>query len=342
MRRVPELAILGSIALSLAVPRAAAADEPSRPADQTVAMLSAQIGGDADPELRLQLQEAVRRGLTAAGYSLVDHDTLRRALRDSELIDCTSKTCLSQISEQLNARHFLRAKVEASGAAYSLTLELLDLEGAVVRTLDESCAVCTITELIELIGTTAEEVMTTRETRPVPVLVISQPEGAELTVGDRSVGRAPWSGELPPGEHEVAAHLAGHSEAVKTIEVTTSHETQRFEIILAPVKGPVDEPKPTRPFRTWKWVAAGAGGAALVTGVVLIAIDGSGTCDTGGAECPEEYQSMGAGIASVSVGVAAGAASVWMFLRDRDDAERARAAVVPTRGGAMATVGWRF
>ncbi|HUS68860.1 MAG TPA: hypothetical protein VMZ28_30195, partial [Kofleriaceae bacterium] len=73
----------------------------------------------------------------------------------------------------------------------------------------------------------------------------------------------------------------------------------------------------SRPFRTWKWVAAGGAAAAVLTGVALLLADGSGTCEGDGAECPEVYDTRTAGIVGVSLGILGGGASAWMFAADR-------------------------
>ncbi len=338
--------MLRTIALAVAVlvlPATAHADD-KRPPDHTVAIISAEISGDADPELRGQLQESVRKGLTSAGYSLVNNDTLRKVLRGSELIDCTSTTCLHQISDKVGAKHFMKARVEASGAAYTVVLELLDIEGTTVRSLDQSCAVCTINELNGMVAKVAESIITQPEVTPAPVMVLSRPQGAELQIDDKPAGPSPYRGELAPGKHRVVAQLAGHAEVNRTVDVKEGTALQRFEIILTPLHperhhGPEGPP---RPFRLWKWVAGGGAVAALATGIVLISIDGNGTCSTPNQECMDRYNTMGGGLLTVGVGVAAAAASTWMFLRDRKDERAANVAIAPTRGGAFATVRLRF
>lgn len=336
-----KLATLAALAVVLGLPARARADD--RPPERTVAMMSAQVGGDADPALRGQVQEAVRRGLDAAGYDLVDRDQLRDALADApDLIDCSSSTCLSQISDKAGANRFLRAMVEASGAAYTVELELLDLEGDSLRRLEESCAVCTIVELSELVTKVAEALMTTKAVKPVPVVIVTQPEGARLQVDGRAIGQAPYTGDLAPGEHRVTAHLAGHGEVDRTIEVKAVGKEQRFEIILAPIAGD-DRQAPSRPYKLLKFATAGTGVAALATGAVLVWIDGDGTCGSSDTECERRYDTLTGGLASIGLGLVLAGGSAWMFVRDADDARRAAAAsIVPLHGGAYASFRLRF
>jgi hypothetical protein len=318
------------------------AEDPTPP-DRTVAVVSARVGGDADVELRSQVVDASRRGFAKVGFGTVTYEALRASLDGSALLDCTSRTCLEQISDEVGARHFLRLLVESSGAAYSVKLELLDLEGQVVHKLDDSCAVCTITDLNEMVERLAADLITTRDETPLPILLVTQPAGAELMIDGKSVGAAPYSGMISPGPHSITAHLAGHEESEKTIEISRSDVVQRFEIILVPAtngaKPGTDQP---RPYKTWKWVTAGGAGAALVTGIYLLAIDGNVTCSSTTDECPERLNTLAGGLTTTLAGVGLGAASAWMFLRDRKDAARTRAAILPTRGGAFATITFGF
>lgn len=322
-------------------PTAARAEEPQRP-DRTIAVVSARIGGDADVELRSQVVEAARRGFAKAGYNVVGYEELRASLQGSALLDCTSRTCLEQVSEEVGADHFLRLVVESSGAAYSVQLELLDLGGEVVHKLEDSCAVCTITELNEMVTEVASDLITTRDETPLPVLIVTRPAGAELTIDGKSVGAAPYSGMVPPGTHTIGAHQAGHEEAEKTIEVTRSDTVQRFEIILVPVGRSSPGADQPRPYKSWKWVAGGGAVVTLLTGFYLIGLDEDGTCSDPAAECPRRYATMAGGLSTTLAGVGLGAASAWMFMRDKKDARRARAALVPTRGGAFAAITFGF
>src|SRR5690606_20665353 len=125
--------------------------------------------------------------------------------------------------------------------------------------------------------------------------------------------QAPFRGRLPPGPHVVVARLDGYAESRKTIVVETTGE-QRFEIgLTATAALTVDQ----RPHPALKWVAAGGAAAALVTGVVLLAMDGRGTCDADGDACQEVYDTRTAGLAGVALRRAAGGAAGWLVARDR-------------------------
>jgi hypothetical protein len=117
--------------------------------------------------------------------------------------------------------------------------------------------------------------------------------------------------ELLTGAAADLADGAGSSERAADLRVSEQPAATDIDLAAGAPEGE------TRPFRTWKWVAAGGAAAAVLTGVVLLLADGSGTCDGDGMECPEVYDTRTAGIVGVSLGILGGGASAWMFASDR-------------------------
>ena len=79
-----------------------------------------------------------------------------------------------------------------------------------------------------------------------------------------------------------------------------------------------------------KWVALGVAVAGLGAGIPLIAMDGSGTCDSGG-RCPEQYETLAPGVAATAVGGVAAVGAVVLFVLDARGKKKTkqRAAVTP-------------
>jgi hypothetical protein len=86
--------------------------------------------------------------------------------------------------------------------------------------------------------------------------------------------------------------------------------------------------------RVFKWITLGVAVAGLAAGITLIALDGTGTCDTAtGGLCPERYETMAPGVALTAVGGAAAITSGVLFVIDARGSSSARsAAILPFAG----------
>ncbi|RMH40156.1 MAG: PEGA domain-containing protein [Deltaproteobacteria bacterium] len=335
-------AAFAAVAVLLALSPAARA----RPREGTVAVVSIEITGDGPPEMRDHAHRSLAKGLAAGGLRVIALTDVMHALADSpELIGCRSTTCLQRIGEKVGANYFVRARIEVTGSAYFVELELLsaEVEGALVTRAERSCPVCTVTEVGDLIATAAQEMVELPPAKPVPVRIVTRPPGAVVTVDGVRVGESPHELNLDPGDHAIVAEAPGHVRAAQTVRISESDaEPVVVELDLpaaAAAAPPLPMTPPRRPYRTWKWVAAGAATAAIATGAVLVAVDGDGRCDAAGARCAERYETGGAGAALIAIGAGAGAAAGWMFWRDARDAELT---IAPAPGGAAASVRMAF
>jgi hypothetical protein len=124
----------------------------------------------------------------------------------------------------------------------------------------------------------------------------------------------------------LARFLTGEAPTAE-LDVERGGETAAVELPLR------DAAAPHARWTGWKWVAAGGAVAALGTGGVLLAIDG--TCAEGAPPCPQFWKTALPGWLSIGGGVALGAVAVYLFLHQDSPASRS-AYVVPTDGGAMA------
>ncbi|MCA9674495.1 MAG: PEGA domain-containing protein [Kofleriaceae bacterium] len=310
--------------------RAGGDPEPAAPAapGPSYAVVQIEVNGDADPQLRAQVQAGLAKGVTDAGAGLIGYDEVQAAIAAKPALQgCMSTTCLAAIGDVVHAKLFLRVTITATGANYELELELLDVDGP-RRQRTGTCTVCTTTDLADLAATRVHDLLTADAGGPLPVEIVSKPARATLVIPGVGTQQAPWKGELPPGAHDIEARLDGYAPRHQEITVADDGTEQRFEIVLAPRDV-------ARPFRIAKWGAAGGAAVAVVVGAVLISMDGDPTCGVAGVTCPDVYDTGTAGVSLVVVGVAAAGAAGWMFWSDHQSSHRERAiAVVPTRGGA--------
>ncbi len=301
------LAVLAAVTGGLA-PRPAWAQDAG--ASARYAVVSIAVSGDADPQLRAQLEAGIALGIQRAGAAVVPFDDVQAALASKPALQgCVSTTCLASIGALVAAGRFLAVTVSAAGANYELELEVLGADGT-TRERTASCTVCTITELGELVAARIHDLLTATAGAPLPIAIDSRPGGATLTIPGAGTHAAPWSGMLPPGTYVVEARKAGHATARQEIMLEDDGTEHRYELLLAPL-----EVSPLQ--RRTRWALAGTAAAALISGVVLMVMDGNPTCDVGGVTCPEVYDTGGAGIGLSLVGLAAGGAAGWLFWRDR-------------------------
>ena len=330
-------------ALGLCVPSIASAEEQ----DERVAIVAVIIGGDAAAQLQAQMNASIELGIENAGATAVGLDRVRKAIsKETELIGCTSTTCLNRVGELVDTTLFISANVESRGATYSyeLTLHALDSDDGVRRRAKDSCSVCTITELSDMIAASTVELLTSADGAPVEVEIVSRPPGATLRIANRELGVSPFAGELAPGSYVVTASLDGYLDAEQTIEVTGAGD-QRFELVLTTTPTDIAPTGTSAKYSTWKWVAGGGGVVGIVGGIVLLSMHGDATCTLvpPDMQCPEERNTLLGGIASVTAGVGLAALSTWMFLHDRKLAKRnTEAALIPTVGGGVAIVRFSF
>lgn len=314
-----------------------------------VAILGIDITGDYAPDLMKQIDAALVRALAEVGFSGISHDGAQAELRgEPGLADCASPDCVARLPELLGTNQFLRLRVEASSAIYEFELLLLVAEGergSIKERRTDTCPVCTSEEFIDRVADNVRELM--QKYRPVPVAIDSQPPGARLTVDGRELGSAPFSGSLPPGQHRVRAVLAGHLDAEQVIDVAPGKtDAQRFDIGLTAGSGGGGDGGGSA-LGMWKWPTTAAAVGAIVVGGYWLSIDGDCSTDTDG-ECPRKYGTKPQGFVAIGAGALLGVAAAWMFLSDSGSEPAAESGsafapdIVPTRGGAMGTLRFRF
>jgi hypothetical protein len=304
--------VVAAAIAALLAPAVARAEQAGRP---RVAVLELRIEGDAPPELRTQMEKSLDGGLFSAGFDVVSRATVAEKLAPTpNLIGCTSTTCLQRIGEIVGSDRFVRARIEASGASYSLEIHLLgsEVEGGLIVHREGTCDVCTIGEANDAMSRLAESLGDT-PAPDLPVAFRSQPDGAQVKVDGTVKGRTPLDTMLAGGSHAVEARLPGHNPLAAQIEVAEQAGGGAQEVMLTLV-----EARAAR-YRIWKWAAAGAAAVALGTGIYLIAIDDS--CSSSvpeGTTCPRLYDTVLSGAVLTVAGVGLAGGAVYFFWSDRN------------------------
>ena len=286
------------------------------------------------PELRDRFQEAVTRGLKAAGLDAIPAAEVRMRLSGSEeQLTCgAAGPCAARVASSLRADTTLASEVVIAGKDYTIRLKLLDASGHELAHAEETCDICTVKEADEAV---------TRATTKIAA--------ARAATGAAVVPPPPV--ETPPG---------------KPVEPPPPPPpAPRVEPTPAPPPAPIAQPEPQKPLAAtsteragrkpfpWRPVAitsAVVGAVGVIVGATLVGIDGKPTCTAPAGQdpnkfCKEVYNTGGGGGALLGLGLAGLAASAALFYFDYRARHRPPAAVsvVPLfEGGVLATVGGRF
>lgn len=169
-RRVVVVALLGVVSLPFALGTSQAH------AKARVAVPEFKVEGDANPALRLQLQDGFVLGLVGGGLQVLDPvDLARRLEGNPELAACDSSACLKNIGRLLDVSYVVRVRVEVAGNSYRMAARLFSTEGSApavlpIATKSRHCDVCTVAEAREHMVRLADAVRPEIDVPAPPVL----------------------------------------------------------------------------------------------------------------------------------------------------------------------------
>ncbi len=285
-----------------------------------------EVEGDVAPGWQQTFAAALERGLA--------RQTVRLQIADEGAGGCGNEDagCWRDFARSRDAAFLVRARVRKVESDYEITLELVEVgPGEVAARARQVCELCGLAEvgtlLEDVAGTLVSRVESLVDANAV-VLFESAPPGARLFLDGQEVGPMPRSREVEPGTHRAEAVLSGHVSQRRSFEAQAGlDQTVRFE--LAPV------PKPRRSVSPWGWASLGTGVAAIAAGSVLLAIDEdpiTSRCDGDNVNsvgvCKFRRNTLGGGIALVSVGAAAVVTGAVLLITQRRRKTRASGAQV--------------
>ena len=249
---------------------------------------------------------------------------------DAALGACSPPPCVGGACKADEPR--LSVVIDGVERDYTLDWELADPRLDAPLTLESTCELCSLVDLEEQLAADLGSLCTrfnSLEAAPGRIRVTSDPSGAVVRVDGRRVGKTPWVGELPPGEHVVELRAPGYVDEGRTLVTVPGVEESEHVELMAMVRSEVDQ----RPY--WPaWTSLGFGVALGLAGTALIAIDGKewGARCTGSnvdenGHCAFVYATAPLGIALAAVGAASFGTGVGLMVW----AQRGR-----ERGGARA------
>jgi hypothetical protein len=255
---------------------------------------------------------------------------------------CSTVKCYAAIATQTDAKYVVRTRVAKEDRDYRVSIEVLDpANGDVVASTTERCNLCGASEVGEIAGVQAAVLRSKLDALVLgpPMLVLeSSPTRATVMLDGEPIGTTPLKYELTPGQHTLRVGKDGHGWQERSIGAVAGVEEQ-LSITLTPLT------RQWRPkARKWGWALLSIGGAAIVSGAVLIAIDdrpyqrrceGSDVDPLG--NCRFTYDTLAGGIAALATGIVLAATGTGLAVAGRNRRERAPKGAAAWRGLHLGT-----
>jgi hypothetical protein len=286
------------------------------------------VTGEAS--IQPQLTAQIGDWLSRHGHTLVSSPLPPDAL--TQLIDCvviSDRSCAREIVEKrARSPRVVLAQLDSKsldGGARDITLTAYWFDkGHDAVQERRTCPRCTAQSL----RLTADEVMRKLVgSSDGHVKLKSSPPGARIVIDGQPIGVTPLDWDLPQGKHTITMDKRGYAAASRQIDVV-AERTDALALDLAPLAEPERDASWTRIVPIAMVVA---GGAAVVAGGVMVAIDQ----DTGPNE-PAVIRNTGpGGVALMIGGAVVGGAGAFLLFRSS-----ATSAPVAAIGQDGAYVGW--
>ncbi len=231
-----------------------------------VVILPADMNADIPETTRSEFTTAFEHGLARAGLEV--HDASPRLNRRG----CVAPECIRAVAAMSLAAAAIRLRVTSSARDYDIAIELFDGErGVMVAKTGERCELCGVAEVSDAIQShtaALRQRLDTTTAAPARLSIHTRPKGAALSIDGIAVGLAPVTRVVVPGPHVVRAELPRHKAAERRV-----HAVPNVDEIVDLDLPRLDRGRETAMSRAG-WSLLSVGAAALIAGVVLVAIDG--------------------------------------------------------------------
>ncbi|HET9622648.1 MAG TPA: PEGA domain-containing protein [Kofleriaceae bacterium] len=286
--------------------------------------------------LQPQLAAQIESWLSQHGHTLVPSPLPPDAI--ATLTDCfvlDNQACARDlVDKRSKSSSMVFAKIDikanpTSGRDITLTVYWFDKGHAAVAE-RKTCERC----VDQTLRTTADEIMKklVGGGDVGHVKLSSNPPGARIVIDGQAIGVTPLDWDLPPGPHKIQMDKAGLKTVSRDITVA-SNKSDAVGMVLLPAGAPGSDPASDQPSRLLPITALAAGGALILTGAILIAVDQDP--DPKGDRTYRD--SAPAGAALLAGGVVVGAIGTYlMWFRSPKASSTPVAAVT----GDSAYVGW--
>lgn len=259
------------------------------------------VEGELDPAWRKEFAQRLRTGLERGEAELVVRDAAAA---------CRDDACWGALARDAGAGFVVTTNVAIVERDYAMRIDVRSgRDGRVVVSVDQRCELCGLgeaaTQLADMAAAVAGKLDALATARGV-LAIESVPEGAAIALDGAAIGTAPLVRDVMPGTHSVRATLAGHHGQARDVEAVAGvQQLVRFELVEA-------VPPTRKHLRRFGWAMLGLGGAAVVAGAPLVAIDENPVTSRCTGEnvnafgvCKYRYDTLVGGAVLIGIGAAA-------------------------------------
>lgn len=308
------------------------------------------VSGTAPPHARDVASTAVSAGATdvpgnqivASKFSANDVASLTRCMTEAQPWTCMKPTLRGKGIQQL-AVLSVDNQTNKDGSPMIVITEQVVAEELFAPVGDKRyCDHCTDDVLGKLTSELTRDVLrdvATRGGRTV-VSIKSVPRGARITFDQKLVGATDTALSTYPGAHNLSLELEGYQLVSRSVDATEG-KTADVNVALVPNPGPGESAPGAATTsglgglpRYVPWLCVGGGGAAIVTGIILIATDSKPSADPNSEHSRYYYSTRTPGIVTGIAGALTVGAGLYIFHRQHDARPTVTASPLPG-GGAV-------
>ena len=235
-------------------------------------------------DLRARLESAAAKGLVASGATVTSPAEVSRGMSATSTGLCTEPVCLKRLADATTTPLWLRGSCTIDGSTYRIHLELFDaVADAVVGARDDTCEICTESEVADTVDIAASTLRRTWKLSPKTVATGTGIAGT-ATAPTNPAGAAPTAatkesaGSRPSMWRRVAPFLAfGGAAAATGLGVYFVYQNDR----LANYDSNMNRYTKRLDTKGLAIASFGAAAALLGTGIVLLVLPGTASAPNG-------------------------------------------------------------
>jgi PEGA domain len=324
------------------------------------------VGGKSDARTQGIAMQAVAETLRGAGWSLAakpvekaQATAVGQCFKDSAPPDCVMRVVRDQGIRRVA---YVLVDPEASGAGLQITARLVVSGIATVMSSVQYCDHCT-DDTVTTSATSATRALLERyalETGRTVLTVKSTPQGARFSVDGVAIGATDQSIDIAPGRHVVVIEHDAFQSETRTVDATEG-KTSEVSVTLRQLGGNNElevpttsqtatqpnpslgspKPEPTHRSLALPITMVAVGGAAIVGGVVALALDQSdAVAARGQVQSQYHYDTVAPGIAAIAAGAVVAGVGGYLWWRFAHTTTTPSVAV--SSSGAVMSLGGSF